>query len=103
MKSDRILVCIKNPGAEPYVDVVENTLETFQKLVGGYIESCTVASDMTLLCNEEGLLNGLPYNATICGNPFVGPVVAVGVDGDEFSSIAAASVPFVLRMLKGNT
>ncbi len=102
MKSDRILVCIKKPDADPYVDIVENTLETFQKLVGGYIESCTVASDLTLLCNEEGLLNGLPYNATICGNPFVGPVVAVGVDGAEFSSIAAAHIPFVLRMLKGN-
>lgn len=102
MKSDRILVCIKNTGAEPYVDVVENTLETFQQLVGGYIESYTVASYLTLLCNEEGLLEGLPYNATIAGNPFVGTVVAVGVRGEDFCSIPSANVPFVMRILRGD-
>lgn len=102
MKSDRILVCIKNPGTEPYVDVVENTLETFQQLVGGYIESYTIGEEMTLLCNEEGLLLDLPYNATIAGNPFVGTVVAVGVRGEDFCSIPSANVPFVLRILRGS-
>lgn len=103
MKTDSpILVCIKRPEQEPCVELVENTLSALQHLVGGYIESYTIAEDLTLLCNEEGLLLDLPYNATIAGNPFVGTVVAVGLDGDEFSSIAAAHVPRVLRMLKGN-
>lgn len=102
MKSDRILVCIKNPGADPYVDVVENSLETFQQLVGGYIESYTIAEDLTLLCNEEGLLMGLPYNANIAGNKFVGPVVAVGIKGENFCAVPAASVPFILRILRGS-
>ena len=97
-----ILVCIKKPGAKPYVDLVDNTLRALQQLVGGYIESFQVASDLTILCNEEGLLRGLPFNATICGNPFVGTVVAVGVRGDEFCSIPSAHVPLVLRLLKGD-
>lgn len=97
-----ILVCIKKPGAEPYVDHIPNTLQALQAAVGGYIESFQVAEDLTILCNEEGVLRGLPYNATICGNPFVGTVVAVGVRGDEFCSIPSAHVPRVLRLLKGD-
>lgn len=100
-KEDKILVCVKMPGEEPYVDHVPNTLEAFQRLVGGYIESFRIAEDVTLLCNEEGLLRGMPYNATIRGNPFVGPVVAVGVKGEDFCSLPAAQVPFLLKVLRG--
>lgn len=103
MKTDSpILVCIKRPGQEPCVELVENTLSALQQLVGGYIESYTIDEDLTLLCNEEGLLLDLPYNATIAGNPFVGTVVAVGVRGEDFCSIPSANVPFVLRMLRGD-
>ena len=97
---DFITVVIKHPGTEPFVDIVENSLETFQDLVGGYIESYTIATDLTILCNEEGLLNSLPYNIKICGNHFVGTIVAVGIKGDEFASIKAANVPFVLRTMR---
>ena len=100
-KEEFILVAIKRPGNEPYVNVVKNDLKTFQDLVGGYIESFTVSSGLTILCNEEGLLEGLPYNETIFGNPFVGTIVAVGVDGEEFSSLKSASVPTVLKLLGG--
>lgn len=100
-KNDMILAVIKHPGQPPFVDFIENKLESFQALVGGYIESYTVATDLTILCNEEGLLRGLPYNATILGNPFVGTVVAVGVKGDEFASVKGAHVPAVLRMMEG--
>ena len=100
-KKDTILVCVKMPGEEPYVDHMPNTLETFQQVVGGYIESFQIAADCTLLCNEDGLLLDLPYNATIAGNPFVGPVVAVGVKGEDFCSLRAAEVPFILNVLRG--
>lgn len=103
MKTDPpILVCIKRPEQAPYLEFVENSLSALQQLVGGYIESYTVAEDLTLLCNEEGLLLGLPYNATIAGNPFVGTVVAVGVRGEDFCSIPSANVPFVMRMMRGS-
>lgn len=97
-----LLVVIKEPLSAPHVDHIPNTLQALQAAVGGYIESFTVDSDLTILCNEEGLLRGLPFNATICGNPFVGTVVAVGVRGDEFCSIPSAMVPRVLRLLKGD-
>lgn len=46
---------------EPYVDDVKG-LKGMQAVVGGYIESVTVAKNVSLICNEEGLLVGLPRN-----------------------------------------
>ena len=92
MKEKQILVVIKEPGKEAYIDpLFDNTLEAFQKAVGGYIEACTFASDAAIICNEEGRLVGLPHNATILGTDFVGTVIAVGVKGDEFCSLRAVS------------
>ena len=101
-KEKQILVCIKRPGEEPMVEpLFENTLEAFQKAVGGYIETVSAAEDLVFICNEEGRLMGLPYNTTICGLSFVGPVIAAGVKGGEFASVPGRFVSQVLRMLKG--
>lgn len=103
MKENQILVCIKEPGKEPRVEpLFDNTLEAFQKAVGGYIETVTVAEDLVLVCNEEGRLHQMPFNEIICGVPFVGPVIAAAVKGDEFVSIKGKSVSMVLRMLAGD-
>lgn len=61
---------------------IENTLEAFQDLVGGYIETFTFSSDVTLIINEDGRLLGLPVNRDFCGHRFVGPMVFVGYDDE---------------------
>ena len=58
-----------------------------RRAVGGYIETVTLATDCCIICNEEGRLEGLPYNLTFCGVSFVGPILVVGVDGDEFTGL----------------
>lgn len=59
MGEKQILVAIKKPGELPGLEpLFENSLEAFQKAVGGYIEVVTVASDLVLICNEEGRLPG---------------------------------------------
>ena len=101
MKENQILVVIKEPGQEARVEpMFENSLEAFQKAVGGYIESVTVASDVTLICNEEGRLMGLPYCCNWANVDFCGPVIAVGIKGEEFASLKASVVPFVMHNLK---
>lgn len=46
MKENQIMVIIKEPGKEPYIEpLFENTLEAFQTAVGGYIETVTIATD----------------------------------------------------------
>ena len=94
-------VIIKQPGKEPEVAEIENTLPALQRAVGGYIETVTLATDCCIICNEEGRLEGLPYNLTFCGVSFVGPILVVGVDGDEFSSPDKKQIAFLPQCLKG--
>lgn len=102
-KEAQILVCIKEPGEHPRVEpLFDNTLEALQKAVGGYIETVTIASDLVLICNEEGRINGMPYNVTIAGCDFYGPVLAVGIAGDEFASVRGVLVTTVLNLLWGD-
>lgn len=103
LHENQILIMIKRPGEEPEVEpLFDNTLEAFQKAVGGYIETVTMCSDLVLICNEEGRLLGLPYNATICGLDFYGTVLAVGVKGEEFCSLKASTIPLITLTLRGD-
>ena len=100
MKENHILVIIKEPGEAPRVEpLFENSLHALQKTVGGCIETVTLCTDLVIICNEEGRLMGLPHNCCVFGVDFVGPVVAVGVKGEEFASLKASIVPGVLKML----
>lgn len=92
----KINVYVKEPGKEPEKRTIPNTLEALQEIVGGYIETFRVASDLTIICNEEGRLLGLPYNCTVCGEAFVGTLIIAGVDGDEFCDIPTAWVPSIM-------
>ena len=94
-------VIIKQPGKEPEVAEIENTLPALQQVVGGYIETVTLAADCCIICNEEGRLEGQPYNLTFCGVSFVGPILVVGIDVDEFSSLDKQQIDFLLQCLKG--
>ena len=84
---DNIKVIVKRPGEDPCEEVIANTLEEFQKLVGGAIEAVTLCSDLAIICNEDGRLMDLPYNCKIFNLHFVGTVVFVGVNGDEFTDV----------------
>ena len=64
---------------------VKNELKEFQDLVGGPIEAVTIATDAVVICNEEGRLQGLEPNCNYMGIDFVGPILIVGVDGEEFT------------------
>lgn len=81
---DKISVIVKRPRGIPEQVTVPNTLEAFQDLVGGYIE-CVTIDDFCVVCDEEGLLKNLPFNCIVHGNPFVGPIVFAGIDGEDFA------------------
>lgn len=90
-----IRAIIKEPYKPAREELIENTLDTFQRLVGGYIETVTLGADWTVICNEEGRLEGLPYNLELCGVDFVGTIVLVGVKGENF-----ADFPCFLEQLR---
>lgn len=102
LKERQILVIVKRPGEPPELEpLFENTLEAFQRAVGGYIETVTFASDAAVICNEEGRLQRLPYNCTLLGVDFFGTVLIVGVKGDEFTSVRGSHIPMLMRLFGG--
>lgn len=90
-------VIYKAPERDPEIRDIPNTLEELQAAVGGYIETVTVASDACIICNEEGRLQGLPYNCHICGASFVGPVIIVGTSGEEFTDLDPDAMGLLMR------
>ena len=75
--------------AEPVGHIMEipNTLVALQDGVGGYIETVTLKErpDVCILCDDEGRLKLKMYNCTAFGVNFVGTILVVGTDGDEFT------------------
>ena len=84
-------------------DEPELNLRALQKLVGGYIESCPLAQlrehGILLLANEEGLLKGLEPNKNLYPFFFVGQLVAVGFDGDEFTGLGIEQILYLADWL----
>lgn len=88
----------KKPGCAPEIIEVENTLKALQDEVGGYIETVTIASDAVVICNEEGRLCGLPYNCRFVCVDFVGTILVVGRNKDEFCDVPEAD--FLMENLR---
>ena len=74
-------VVIKKVGQIGEVVEVENTLETWNDIVGGWIQTFPLASDMLIICNEEGKLKGLEPNVEIVVGDFA--IVKQGYDDFE--------------------
>ena len=104
MKREKtITVLVKNPGEAAQLSRVENTGEALRELVDGWLESVTIATDVVILCNEEGRLYGLPENCTILGIDFVGPIVVCGRRGEHFASLKDGAIQMVREMLEGDS
>lgn len=73
--SKKIKILYKRVGREPEVVEMENTLQSMQSMVGGFIEVIPY-DDYELVCNEEGKIMGLYPNVgfdydVINGNFFI--------------------------------
>lgn len=66
MENNPIIVLVVEPGEKPVLDVIDGSLESMQKVVGGYIESFYPFEDeVAVVCNEEGKMNGKALNRAI--------------------------------------
>lgn len=79
----------KRPGEPGKVITIDNDLKALQEYVGGYIEAVKVSDKVCVICNEEGIIQGLPYNVKLFGRRFFGPILIVGVTGEEFTDCPA--------------
>lgn len=92
----------KKPNEKPYEISIEDTLEKFQELVGGYIEIIPANDDKSILMvvNEDGRMKELEANVWIGDTCIVGNVVFVqnGDDG-EFHSLTDEMVESLIELL----
>lgn len=91
MKS-KIKVLIKEPNKPCRMATIPNRLKALQEVVGGYVEVVQITTDTAILCNEEGLINALPYNCTLFGHQLFGTILIAGVDGAEFDDAPLAAM-----------
>lgn len=87
----------KRPGQVPQIVDVENTLESLQFEVDGWIEAVTFSEDACVICNEEGRIQGLPFNLELMGILFFGTILIEGVDGENFTDLSDAVVELMMR------
>ena len=94
----------KAPGKPIETRTVENSLEALQQLVGGYIETFTIATDCVIICDEEGKLKGKPANFSFAGELFVGPVFICGAWDGDFTDlrISAQAQNLLTREIRRN-
>lgn len=93
-RSNEIEVLIVKPGEYAKVATIENTLSVFKNIVGGYIETASYFDDpVTIICNEEGKIDGSELNRAIRDDTgkiidtISGAFVVCGVNGSEFVSL----------------
>ena len=83
---------------------IENELTAFQKAVKGYIECIDLPNGATLICNEEGKINGEPLNRILYDeynektDVIAGTFLAVGFnDNGEFTSLTLEQAEDIKR------
>ena len=93
----KIKVVYKEPGKQGEVLEIENKLEEFQRLVGGYIEVVHLWQRFLIICNEEGKLLELEPNLMLENNDVIcGPIVVVGDAGEEFRGLTDSEIKHLI-------
>ena len=94
MSEQKLRVLVVEPEKPPAAQEIDRSLESMQRLVGGYIQAVYPFDDpVALICNEEGKLLGLPMNRTLRderGVPYdivCGTFFMAGIAEDDFASL----------------
>ncbi len=92
--ANEIDILVVEPGKAPYPSRVEDTLDAFQRIVGGPIEAgCYLPQRVMLVCNGEGKNMGLMpnrENSTDSGDFIAGTFLLCSFEGEHFTSLTPA-------------
>ncbi len=81
-------VVMKRVNEDWKIGEIENDLKALQNFVGGHIQAVPLASDLCIVCNEDGRLEGLPENCIVYGIPFCGDILLIRTCRDEFITMS---------------
>ena len=93
-------VVYKKAGYAGKLMEIDNELDVYNKLVGGWIETFRLTDDILIVLNEEGKINKLPHNFSIpCHGGYyehiVGDVVIVSLDESDFAGLKEEHIEFL--------
>ena len=100
-------VLVIEPHKKPYEKDVDHTLESLQGIVGGLIEPIYL-DDAAIIVNEEGKINGLPFNRALRDENkrildlLFGTVVICGLGGGGFTDMHEQAIAKYSRMFSRN-
>lgn len=80
----------------PFVTEIDGSLESMQKLVGGYIEPAHIAPGIVEIVNEEGGLQRLPWNYSSYIEGIHGDAFLCAVRGLEFVGLTDEQINYWL-------
>lgn len=99
MNDNPLKILVVEPRKQPYVQEIDGSLASMQKLVGGTIQAVYPFDDaVALICNDEGKLPNLPYNRFLYDKnhqPYdviCGTFLVVGVGAEDFQSLTAQQI-----------
>lgn len=107
-ESEIIGVVLARPGEPAKATIMENTLASLQGAVGGWVEPVVLgqkgAREIIAWVNEEGLLDGLPWNRALPGGqPLAGPIVVtgslLGPEGRETTGLTVSEAQKIVEFL----
>jgi len=96
METQKLKALLIRPNELPIEIEIEDKLEEYQKLVGGYIETTYISNvdDVVLICNDEGKINGMNPNRDIGHDIIFGPFIVIGDDYENagFKSLTETQI-----------
>ena len=97
---EKITVLIIEPDEAPRVAEIDADLETYQSIVGGWIEAVYPYEDtVALVCNEEGKFNGSAPNRPLFDYDYIyGTFFICGIAADDFCSLNQAQIDRYTRI-----
>lgn len=104
-----ISVVLCKPGKLARVATIEASLESYQRIVGGYIEAYYPFEEpVCIVCNEEGKINGLPLNRAVYADPDRGEMLDIiagtfficDCSGENFGSLSSEQLRRYTELFK---
>lgn len=93
---------IKEPNKLGYVTEIKNNLESYQKIVGGYIEVLyhfrNYEKDLLIIANDTSKLDGEEFNFMLCEEDYLaGTCIFISDDAEheDFESITDDQLEFL--------
>ncbi len=94
-RENRITVLVVEPERKPYTKIIDNTLESLQREVEGYIQAIYPFEDeVAIICDEEAKLSSKPLNRSLRDSSgeiydiIAGTFLVVGLTENNFGSLS---------------